>query len=35
MKSNALRAEVLTRAGMPWDGDLVIFRGALLDILDH
>jgi hypothetical protein len=35
MKNNALRAELLTRAGMPWDGDLVIFRGALLDILDH
>jgi hypothetical protein len=34
-KTNAVRAELLTRGGVPWDGDLVIFRGALLYILDH
>jgi hypothetical protein len=34
-KINAVRAELLKRAGLPWDGDLVMFRSALLDVVEH
>jgi hypothetical protein len=34
-KLNAVRAELLKRAGWPWDGDLVMFRSALLDVVEH
>ena len=34
-KVNPLRAEVVSRAGLPWNGDLVAFRGALLDVINN
>lgn len=34
-KVNPLRAEVVSRAGLPWNGDLVAFRTAILDIVSN
>ena len=34
-KVNYLRAEVVSRAGLPWNGDLVTFQNALVDIIDN
>ena len=34
-KVNSLRAEVVSRAGLPWNGDLVAFQNAVLDIIDN
>jgi hypothetical protein len=34
-KTNAIRAELIKRVGLPWDGDLVMFRGALLDVMEN
>lgn len=31
-KLNPLRAELVSRAGLPWNGDLVAFRQAILDV---
>jgi hypothetical protein len=32
-KKNSIRAELVTRAGLLWNGDLVAFRNAILDVL--
>jgi Phosphotransferase enzyme family len=34
-KVNTVRAELMKRVGLPWDGDLVMFRGALLDVMEN
>jgi len=31
---NAVRAELIKRVGLPWDGDLVMLRSSLLDIIE-
>src|ERR1700685_262496 len=34
-KVNPLRTEIVSRAGLPWNGDLVAFQNALLDIIGN
>lgn len=34
-KINAVRFELVSRAGLPWNGDLVAFREAILDVIRH
>ena len=34
-KVNLLRAEIVFRAGLPWNGDLVAFRAAILNVVNN